>query len=335
MTNSNGFRKSRSTRRRPTLETLLLGMTGIILLTSCGSSVMLTAKHHYLGGRVDEARQVLEEAIAEDPEDGKACLFLALMEMEEDKLESARERLEYVSGLSDKYRETVEQYYYPVLEEYESIVWVELRPEPRASSERLTRFVGPLNPTRRVQTVGDWEQVTIRLWYPNDDTITRYRDTQVIRVLYETPEMVYADLTGWTEKGGVIDPVSFTPRQGANLALISLNYCPTEDENTVLVYGVVINDGTVTVREPVAQVHALYIDLNSEMMVSVPGAQFTGPILRALNMTMMPRMDRGEAVVPIRPQELQPGQRGIIVLTVEIPDPNVMLLLDADFKFLP
>jgi len=319
----------------PTLIPLRVALFGIIQLASCGSSVMLTAKQHYIGGRPDEARQVLEEAIAEDPQDGKACLFLALIEMEQDDCEGARERLEYVSGLSEEYRETVEQYYLPILEEYESIMWVEVRPEPRTSSESLYRFVAPLAPYRKLQTVGDWTQVTIRHWFPNDDRIDRYRNSEIVRILYETPEMVYADITGWADRGMVIDPVSFTPRQGANLLLISLDYCPTEVENVVQVYGIVINDGTVTVREPVAQVHAIYVDLNSEMMVSLPGARFTDPILRALDMTMMPRMDRGEAVVPIRPQELQPGQHGIIVLTVEIPDPNVMLLLDADFQIRP
>ena len=69
------------------------------------------------------------------------------------------------------------------------------------------------------------------------------------------------------------------------------------------------------------------------MMISIPSSGFTNPILSALDMTMMPRMDEGFALVPIRPQELQPGQKGIIVLTVEVPDPNVFLLLDADFQF--
>jgi hypothetical protein len=296
---------------------------------------MLTAKQHYLHGRTAEARQILEETIAEDPRDGKACLFLALIEMEQDDCESARRRLEYVSGLSEKYRETVEQYYLPILEEYESIMWAELRPEPSPSAEVLYRFIGPIMPDQVLQISGDWALITIRTWVPNDDRIDRYRDGQLFRVLYETPEMVYSDITCWTARGVVIEHIPYIPTQGVHMALLSLDYCQTDEEDIVLVYGVVLNDGTETIREAQALIEVIYVDLLSEMMISNPGSGFTSPIFSALDMTMMPRMDRGEAVVPIRPQELQPGRRGIIVLTVEVPDPDLFLLLSADFAIRP
>jgi len=293
---------------------------------------MLTAKQHYLHGRTDEARQILEDAIAEDPEDGKACLFLALIEMEQGECESARRRLEYVSGLSDEYRETVEEYYLLLLEEYEAIVWAELRPEPIPAAGVLYRFTGPIMTAQVLQSRGDWTQFTLRTWVPNDERVERYRDTPVIRVLYETPEMVYADLICWTARDMVVDHNPFRTRQGIHLSLVSLNYCPTADDDVVLVYGIVLNDGTEVVREPQALVNVIYVDLLSEMLVAQRSSGFSDPIFRALDMTMMPRMDMGQAMVPIRPRELQPGRRGIIVLTVEVPDPDLFLILEAEFS---
>jgi hypothetical protein len=86
---------------------------------------------------------------------------------------------------------------------------------------------------------------------------------------------------------------------------------------------------------PRAVVTAMYINLDTDMM------GYSGSINDPLG--PMPEMvweylarnliDTGQAVVPIRPQRLRPGETGILVLTIEVPHPEVWLTFGTEMQW--
>ncbi len=299
------------------MRRLLFLIPLLLMTTTCASNVRI-ARKLLNEGRRGEARELLDQELTEHPDRGQALLLRGVIAMQEHDFIAAHDYFDRAGERSLDLRREIESTWGPMLEHLESIVWVEVCPEPSLFARRIAVLPGPIEADRIEDQLPGWTRFLLQLWHPNDEYMTQYRHSPCVEVLFETPEMLFVEFNAWANS----DQVRLRDRQplgqGVQLVIEYLNHVPTRD-GKVLVFGEVTNRGTATAVNPRAVIQVLALNLGLDTMgYSTAMGDPMGAMPPAVQEYLMRNMVvSSTATVPVRPNRLAPGETGVIVLTVE------------------
>ncbi len=309
----------------------------LITFTSCTASAIKLAQTCLSEGNVIQAKRILHIEIEEKPDSGRALMLLGIIAMEEEDFKLAHTYFDKAKACSYNITLEVESRYEPLLEYLESIDWVHIRTAPSAMGLHIVRFPGPLIVEDIEEVQDEWAKICYRSWMPNDENVDHYKQLFIIDVLFETPEMAYVEIKGWAPKEKIQHKEYLPVQQGVHLEIDLLDSVPTKDGGKVLVFGTVTNRGSITALNPRAIITAMSLNFGLGMMgysTSVDDPMGAPPPM-VLDYLSRNFINVGEATVPIQPRNLGPGQTGIIVLTIEVENPQSYLSFRAELEHGP
>jgi hypothetical protein len=307
---------------------LLLALS---LLTACSSTVRTARKHLELGER-EEARRLLESEIVTHPNNGRALLLRGVIAMQEEDFPTAHSCFDRAKARSLDLKREIEAQHQPTLEYLESIVWVEVRPTPSLFGLRMARFPSPIEANRILETEPSWIRFMLRTWNRNDETIAHYRESGDVKVLFDSPDMVYVELTGWAPAEHVRIRNRPPLSQDVNLQIERLNSINTTD-GKILVFGEVTNRGRATANNVRAVITALSLGIDNLGYSTAVGDPMGTPPAQLMEYWSRNMIQASEETVPLRPDRLAPGETGIIVLIVTPRSKGALLRFQAEMTW--
>jgi hypothetical protein len=303
-------------------------LVALSLLAACASNVR-TARKLLEQGEREEARRVLEREIVAHPNNGQALLMRGLIAMLEEDFETAHSCFDRAKARSLDYRREVEARYEPMLNYLESIVWVQIRPTPSLFDIPILRLPSPIEAYRILETEPGWTRFSLKSWNPNNEAIAHYRETGDVKVLFDSPEMVYIELTGWAPSEHIRQRNRTPLSQNVNLQVERLESVNTKD-GRILVFGEVTNRGRATADNVRAVITALSLEFDNFGFSPAVGDPMGAPPPQLLQYWMQNMVQASEETVPVSPDRLAPGETGIIVVYVKPRSKGTRMFFEAE-----